>query len=133
MRLIDADAMEKEAERLYGEWNKAMAGAEGARQINAVYKKQELCKAVAEVARSMTTYATPPYPAATWIPTAEQLPDDENRVLCCVQNKAGRKNIILGYYMGGMWRCGMNNNVVAWMPLPKPYAPNCGAKMEEQK
>lgn len=45
MRLIDADALVKEAERLYGEWNKAMAGAEGTRQINKVYKMQELSKA----------------------------------------------------------------------------------------
>lgn len=120
MRLIDADALVKEAERLYGEWNKAMAGAEGTRQINKVYKMQELSKAVAEVARNMTTYV--PSPCEThWIPCSERLPREEDKVLCCTQTKAGAKNIVLGYSADGKWRCGMNSNVVAWMPLPETY------------
>lgn len=56
-----------------------------------------------------------------WIPCAERLPSDENKVLCCTQTKAGAKNIVLGYYAGGKWRCGMNSNVVAWMPLPETH------------
>ena len=56
-----------------------------------------------------------------WIPCAERLPSDENKVLCCTQTKAGAKNIVLGYYAGGKWRCGMNSNVVAWKPLPEVY------------
>ena len=57
-----------------------------------------------------------------WIPCAERLPSDENKVLCCTQTKAGAKNIVLGYYAGGKWRCGMNSNVVTWMPLPEAYS-----------
>ena len=116
MRLIDADALIQEAERLYGEWNKAMAGAEGARQINKVYKMQELSEAVAEVARHVPTYAPHPY-EMRWIPCADRLPDNEDKGLCCTQTKTGSKNIVLGYYADG-WRCGMNSNVIAWMPLP---------------
>ena len=56
-----------------------------------------------------------------WIPCAERLPSDENKVLCCTQTKDGAKNIVLGYYAGGKWRCGMNSNVVAWKPLPEVY------------
>ena len=56
-----------------------------------------------------------------WIPCAERLPREEDKVLCCTQTKAGAKNIVLGYYAGGKWRCGMNSNVVAWMPLPQMY------------
>ena len=56
-----------------------------------------------------------------WIPCAERLPSDENKVLCCTQTKAGAKNIVLGYYAGGKWRCGMNSNVVVWKPLPEVY------------
>lgn len=61
-----------------------------------------------------------------WIPCAERLPREEDKVLCCTQTKAGAKNIVLGYYAGGKWpggkwRCGMNSNVVAWMPLPQTY------------
>lgn len=57
-----------------------------------------------------------------WIPCAERLPSDENKVLCCTQTKAGAKNVVLGYYADGKWRCGMNSNVVAWMPLPETYS-----------
>ena len=57
-----------------------------------------------------------------WIPCAERLPREEDKVLCCTQTKAGAKNIVLGYYAGGKWRCGMNSNVVAWMPLPEAYS-----------
>lgn len=56
-----------------------------------------------------------------WIPCSERLPREEDKVLCCTQTKAGAKNIVLGYYAGGKWRCGMNSNVVAWMPLPETH------------
>lgn len=56
-----------------------------------------------------------------WIPCSERLPREEDKVLCCTQTKAGAKNIVLGYYAGGKWRCGMNSNVVAWMPMPQTY------------
>lgn len=39
----------KTAEHAYNEWNLAMAAADGKREINLVYKRQELCKAVASV------------------------------------------------------------------------------------
>lgn len=56
-----------------------------------------------------------------WIPCSERLPREEDKVLCCTQTKAGAKNIVLGYYADGKWRCGMNSNVVAWRPLPQTY------------
>lgn len=46
---ISREAAIKAAERAYGEWNLAMAAADGSRQINLVYKRQELLKAVASV------------------------------------------------------------------------------------
>lgn len=46
---ISREAAIKAAERAYGEWNLAMAAADGSRQINLVYKWQELLKAVASV------------------------------------------------------------------------------------
>lgn len=55
-----------------------------------------------------------------WIPVAERLPDTDEKVLCCTITAKGQKNIVLGYYMG-RWCCGMNSNVIAWMPLPAPY------------
>jgi hypothetical protein len=54
-----------------------------------------------------------------WISIEDRLPDDARRVLCCTKTQKGVYNIVIGYYMGGMWRCGMNSNVVFWMELPK--------------
>lgn len=54
MRLIDADKIVAVAEFAYGEWNKAMAAADG-KQINRCYKMQELCKAVKSVADDCPT------------------------------------------------------------------------------
>ena len=43
----------KYAEHAYHEWNLAMAAADGKRETNLVYKRQELCKAVESVFRDM--------------------------------------------------------------------------------
>lgn len=37
------------AKHAYNQWNLAMAAADGTREINMVYKQQELCKAVESV------------------------------------------------------------------------------------
>lgn len=47
----------------------------------------------------------------------DRLPDTEDRVLCCTKTAKGVQNIVIGYYMNGAWRCGMNSNVTHWMPL----------------
>lgn len=63
-------------------------------------------------------------PAQHWIPVRwESLPEDENKVLCCTVTAKGMKGIVLGYYSRELerWVCGMNSNVIAWMPLPEPY------------
>lgn len=46
---IAKEAAIKAAEHAYHEWNLAMAAADGKREINLVYKRQELCKAVEAV------------------------------------------------------------------------------------
>lgn len=57
-----------------------------------------------------------------WIRVTDRLPETVERVLCCTVTKAGRTNIVLGYWDPDdeRWVCGMNSNVVAWMPLPEP-------------
>lgn len=57
---------------------------------------------------------------AEWIPCSERLPENDDYVLCCVRTKAGRQNVVRGYYMDMRWCCGMNSNVTHWMPLPEP-------------
>ena len=56
-----------------------------------------------------------------WRPVTEELPENTEKVLCCTMNKKGVKNLIIGYYMDGMWRVGMNSNVIAWRILPPVY------------
>ena len=60
-----------------------------------------------------------------WIPVTEALPHTDDKVLCCTMTKKGVSGIVIGYYLRGehgcSWACGMNSNVVAWMPLPEPW------------
>lgn len=60
-------------------------------------------------------------PVDRWVPVTEKMPEDDNKVLCCTQNKKGVKNLVIGYYMDGLWRVGMNSNVIAWRILPPAY------------
>lgn len=62
-----------------------------------------------------------PDPLREWVPVEVTLPPEEEKVLCCTMNKKGQKNLVIGYYMGGQWRVGMNSNVVAWRFLPPAY------------
>ncbi len=59
--------------------------------------------------------------ADRWIPADASVPENDDKVLCQTVTKKGVVNMVIGYYMGGRWCCGMNSNVVAWQPLPKPY------------
>lgn len=58
-----------------------------------------------------------------WIPCSERLPETEDKVLCQTVTKKGIINFVIGYYIAdsSCWVCGMNSNVIAWMPLPEPY------------
>ena len=62
-----------------------------------------------------------PDPLREWVPVEVTLPPEEEKVLCCTMNKKGVKNLVLGYYAGGMWRVGVNSNVIAWRFLPQAY------------
>ena len=78
---------------------------------------EDACRlAIEALEKQATIQAT-----SKWIPCSERLPETEDKVMCCTETKKGNKNIVIGYYMDGAWRCGMNSNVIAWMPLPEPY------------
>ena len=57
----------------------------------------------------------------SWIPVTDRVPDNEQYVLCTTLTKKGLRNLVIGYYADGRWCCGMNSNVIAWMPLPEPW------------
>lgn len=58
-RAIDADKAMEVAQIKYNDWNLAMAAADGQREINLCFKKQELFKAVKAVLDCVPTL-TPP-------------------------------------------------------------------------
>ena len=56
-----------------------------------------------------------------WIPVTERLPENDEKVLCQTVTKKGQINMVIGFYDFERWCCGMNSNVIAWMPLPELY------------
>jgi len=57
-----------------------------------------------------------------WIRVEEGLPRLDEMVLVTCQTKSGVLNVNRAYYDGQFWHgSGSMSNVVAWMPLPKPY------------
>ena len=106
-RLIDANEIVEVAEHAYHEWNLAMAAADGQRQINRVFKMQELCKAVKAVAEAAPTVDAVPVVHGRWIEdTYSNSTYDADCSVCGEKIK----------WNGCM--CDFN------------YCPNCGAKMD---
>ena len=122
VRLIDANTAMNHADKCYNDWNLAMAAAEGTRQINMVYKKQELFKAVKKVIESCPSI-DPDSLQLRWRKTAEEPPkaEDANEDGCVLSI-----NINPGDMNTTNWPWNMvaafPDNLPVWMPLPKkPY------------
>ena len=98
---IEREAAVKAAEHAWGEWNLAMAAADGAREINLVYKRQELCKAVASVFASAPAADVAPVVHGHWIEKKSAV----GRYFECSNCGAheNKHTAIKGYYC---WRCG---------------------------
>ena len=62
VRAIDADKAIEVAQIKYNDWNLAMAAADGQREINLCFKKQELFKAVKSVLECVPTITQPNEP-----------------------------------------------------------------------
>lgn len=70
--------------------------------------------------------AQPTIEIPTWIPITEETPPDETDVIVTIQDDTGDRPFrytATAWYFKGTW-VGNNeiiHNVIAWMPLPKPY------------
>lgn len=107
MRLINANEAVKVAEHLYEMYNLAMACADTQREINFVFKRQELFKAVKAVIEHCPT--VDPVKRGEWIE------DDNLETVCsCCKSTAYLDNYNSGYVLFD-------------------YCPNCGAKMDGGK
>lgn len=87
---VSREAAIKAAEHAYGEWNLAMAAADGSRQINLVYKRQELLKAVASVFDIVP--AADVEPVRRWIPCSERPPEEDDTYLCVYRFPSSQKS-----------------------------------------
>lgn len=56
-----------------------------------------------------------------WIPVSERLPYKGKQVLCCNKNGSVFTSAITYINSNGMVAFGQHLEVIAWMPLPKPW------------
>ena len=120
-RAIDADKAMEVAQIKYNDWNLAMAAADGQREINLCFKKQELFKAVKAVIDCVPTL-TPPN---EWVSVEDTVPDPGERVLATdgiFVGEAYRTSADSWHrHTGFPWRDGVTGRTVKyWMPLPAP-------------
>lgn len=118
MRAIDSDKAIEVAQIKYNDWNLAMAAADGRREINLCFKKQELFKAVKAVLDCVPTL-TPPN---EWVSVENAVPDPGERVLATdgtFVGEAYRTSANTWYrHTGFPWRDCLQSIVTLWMPLP---------------
>lgn len=114
-RYIDVDAAVSNAEACYGEWNLAMAAAEGNRQINIVYKKQELFKAVKKVVENCVTI-DPETLQPKWRNPETDPPKVETEVLILYRDDIDGYSITTAHYEDGS--VFLQDSVWHWEDLP---------------
>ena len=122
MRLIDADALIKIIENTYLEGDSKLSfRVDGATEDTLIGKFQTI-----DIISDMPTVCD-----IEWIPVSERLPtprETENMIAkyYLIQNEYG--DMMVARYVGKGWEQMyqhdyIEDKVVAWMPLPKPYEP----------
>ena len=126
---IEREAAVAFAQHAYNAWNLAMAAADGRREINMVYKRQELCKAVKSVFSEMPAADVAPVvhetPMLRYRPKRHEIYDEyglnENGEMLYVKRTIlDEKNYAMYCPACGKRLCSRFKN----------FCPNCGAKMD---
>jgi hypothetical protein len=60
-------------------------------------------------------------PADQWIPVAERLPEERQKVLVTLETFTGVRFVRTDQIIDGNWWQWNSDNVTAWLPLPEPY------------
>lgn len=105
---IEREAAVAFAQHAYNAWNLAMAAADGRREINMVYKRQELCKAVKSVFSEMPAADVAPVVHGRWIDTGEKDTDGNAWFVC---NICGHRDLHAPLMdVPHCWFCGAKMN-----------------------
>ena len=125
-RAIDADKAMEIAQIKYNDWNLAMTAADGQREINLCFKKQELFKAVKAVLECVPTLTQP----NEWVSVEERLPEPDfpgqqrGFYLVALSNRTVKELMYeFRHYENMMFDVGWHETaypVTHWMPLPAP-------------
>lgn len=66
--------------------------------------------------------ALPSVGEQTWVPVTERCPETDEPVFVTTKTLNGNLSVNRAYYKDGYWHGpGNMTNVIAWMPMPKPY------------
>lgn len=80
--------------------------------VNAIYKAHPYVKFGAYIDGYLKALE-----GKEWIPVIEKLPEDKQKVLCCVTNE--KHSVVIMYFEdASYWHDG---KISAWMPCPEPY------------
>ena len=88
------------------------------------------------VKKALSAIPSADRPSVEWIPCNEKMPEDGQGVIICTDDKRFKDHPVgTCIYEDGSFHTSFYDDIsiIAWMPLPKPYCPNCGAKMGGEK
>ena len=112
MRLIDTDALTQDLA-------KGFAGSCGGdATLEQIVNDDTLADAIKTVEEQPTVDAEP-----KWIPCSEKRPSKAGHYLCSFTKPRRIDKIFVGlaYWTGSRWYGYRADEIIAWMPLPKPY------------
>ena len=95
-----------------------MTREEAIKQITEyIYDGEDNAISVEAGEMAISALSVPKREKGEWIPVIEKLPEDKQKVLCCVTNE--KHSVVIMYFEdASYWHDG---KISAWMPCPEPY------------